>query len=61
MRIRASLAVLLLAACSSEPSFIDRYSDAAGNLENQAQEIDRQLNATDGNSAELRPANEVRR
>ncbi len=41
---RLTLLLLLLGACSREPSFDERYSDTANEIEQRATNLDAELN-----------------
>lgn len=45
------VSLLLLAGCEKEPSFDDRYEQAAGNIRDRAADIDNQLGQA-GNSTD---------
>jgi uncharacterized lipoprotein len=50
MRVLAVLALAMLAACHSEPSFDERYNAAEKQIRDTASEIDAELEVPDGAS-----------
>jgi hypothetical protein len=61
MRVATCLVVLILAGCRDEPSFNERYANTIDNLEGQANEMDRQLDNSAGESTEPRSAEQSAR
>lgn len=61
MRVATCFLVLFLAGCRDEPSFNERYANTIDNLEDQANEMDRQLDNAAGGSTEPRPAEQAAR
>lgn len=51
MRVVIPALALALCACSSEPSFDERYSEAENEIEERARELDEQLQNADANVA----------
>lgn len=51
MRIAVLALVVALCACSREPSFDERYSEAENEIEERARELDEQLREADSNGA----------
>lgn len=59
MRISPWPLILVLAACSSEPSFDERYGDMANTIQNQASDIDNELDNGAGTEVEQASSNDL--